>query len=91
MELRVALTNDGRVWLPFGATGIDDLGFFDPARGTFTNTGLHFYEGPWLAASGNGERLMVDGRTGRMHLERTRPRCSSPAATRSWSSPCPRR
>lgn len=65
----VAVTNDGRVWLPFGATGIDDLGFFDPARGTFTNTGLDFYEGPWLTVSGNGERLFVDGRTGRMHLD----------------------
>ncbi|WP_243338632.1 NHL repeat-containing protein [Anaeromyxobacter soli] len=65
----VAVTNDGRVWLPFGDTGIDDLGFFDLARRTFSNTGLNFYEGPWLAVSGNGERLMVDGRTGRMHLD----------------------
>ena len=65
------MTNDRRVWLPFGDGGWSKLGVFDLANRTFSQipTSSDFYDGPRLAASGNGERLLVDSRFLDLHLD----------------------
>jgi hypothetical protein len=62
-EVGIALTNDGKLWMPTGVgTSWHGLGYFDLKTLTFGNSTppcSDCYGGPYFAVSGDGSRLIV--------------------------------
>ena len=62
LEVRIAFTNDGKLWIPTGQYSWHEIGYFDLRTRSFGKASPPCptcYDGPYFAVSRDGSRLMV--------------------------------